>query len=65
MNILYDIVEYAHTDESIQPDNTYQMSGNRISVRTLNLNCDFSFVAEQLNRIVSEHFEGITTAIRI
>lgn len=28
---------YARTDEAIQPDNTYMMSGNRISVKTLNL----------------------------
>ena len=47
---------YARTDESIQPNHTYQMSGNKISVRTLDLNCDFSEVAAQLNRIVLEHF---------
>ena len=33
---------YAETDDAIQPDQDYQMSGNRISVKTLNLNCDFS-----------------------
>ena len=47
---------YAKTDEQIQPDQVYQMSGNRISVRTLNLNCDFAEIAEQLDRIVVEHF---------
>lgn len=47
---------YARTDETIQPDNVYQMSGNIISVKTLDLNRDFSEIAAQLNAIVSEHF---------
>ena len=50
---------YAKTDETIQPDNTYQMSGNRISVKTLNLNTEFADIASQLDRIVKEYF-GIT-----
>ena len=32
------------------------MSGNKISVKTLNLNCDFSEIAKQLNGIATEHF---------
>lgn len=47
---------YAATDEAIQPNNVYRMSGNRISVKTLNLNRDFSQIALQLNVIVEEHF---------
>ena len=47
---------YARTDESIQPDNTYRMSGNKISVRTLDLNREFPEIAAQLNGIVDEHF---------
>lgn len=47
---------YARTDEDLQPDHTYMMSGNRISVRTLDLNRDFTEIAGQLNRIVEEHF---------
>jgi 5-methylcytosine-specific restriction enzyme subunit McrC len=47
---------YAATDEAIQPDNSYKMSGNRISVKTLDLNRDFSQIATQLNAIVEEHF---------
>ena len=47
---------YAKTDAQIQPDQVYQMSGNRISVRTLDLNCDFAEIARQLDAIVSEHF---------
>ena len=42
---------YARTDEEIQPDHTYMMSGNRISVKTLDLNCDFWEIACQLNAI--------------
>ena len=42
---------YARTDEEIQPDHTYMMSGNRISVKTLDLNCDFREITRQLNAI--------------
>lgn len=47
---------YAATDEAIQPDNRYQMSGNQISVKTLDLNRNFSEISAQLNRIVEDHF---------
>ena len=47
---------YAKTDEQIQPDHVYHMSGNKISVRTLDLNCDFAEIAQQLNAIIAEHF---------
>lgn len=47
---------YAKTDEQIQPDHVYHMSGNKISVRTLDLNCDFSTIASQLEYIICEHF---------
>ena len=47
---------YARTDEEIQPDNEYMMSGNKISVKTLDLNCDFSEIAEQLNNIAESCF---------
>ena len=32
---------YAQTNEKIQPDSSYSMSGNKICVRTLNLNDNF------------------------
>ena len=48
---------YAATDEAIQPDNSYQMSGNKISVKTLDLNRNFPEIAAQLNAIVDEHFK--------
>lgn len=47
---------YAKTDEDIQPDNSYMMSGNKISVKTLDLNCKFSEIAAQLNNIAISHF---------
>ena len=47
---------YAKTDAQVQPDHVYHMSGNKISVRTLDLNCDFAGIAAQLDRIVEEHF---------
>ena len=47
---------YARTEETIQPDNVYRMSGNQISVKTLDLNCMFSEIKTQLNRIADEAF---------
>lgn len=46
------ILLYAKTDEEILPNEDYVMSGNRISVRTLDLFCDFESIAAQLNRLV-------------
>ena len=42
---------YAGTDEFVQPNYMYQMSGNTISVRTLDLDCDFAEIKTQLNNI--------------
>ena len=47
---------YARTEEEIQPDNTYQMSGNQISVKTLDLNKEFNCIAQQLDAIVEDYF---------
>ena len=47
---------YAKTDEEIQPDNVYQMHGNQITVKTLDLNLPFVDIAKQLNEIVNAHF---------
>lgn len=43
---------YARTNEAIQPDNDYVIGGNKISVKTFNLNCDFEIIKEQLNTII-------------
>ncbi len=47
---------YARTENEIQPDRTYQMSGNRIDVKTLDLNCEFPAITNQLDGIVEEFF---------
>ena len=47
---------YARTDEEVQPNHIYHMSGNKISVRTLDLNCSFKEIAAQLDSIIEEHF---------
>lgn len=52
---------YAKTDEEIYPNHVYQMSGNQISVRTLDLNLPFKEIKQQLDEIVEAHF-GITKA---
>ena len=48
---------YANTDEKIQPDNVYQMNGNQITVKTLDLNQKFDIIAKQLDNIVKSHFD--------
>jgi 5-methylcytosine-specific restriction enzyme subunit McrC len=42
---------YARTEDTVQPDASFQMSGNSISVKTLDLNCDFREISTQLNDI--------------
>ena len=48
---------YAKTQESIVPDCVFSMSGNRISVKTLDLNRPFSGIAAQLDKVAAEHFQ--------
>lgn len=45
---------YAKTDEEFIPDSDCVIGGNRISVKTLDLNTDFSNISKQLNAIVEE-----------
>ena len=47
---------YAKTDEEINPNNVYQMSGNQNTVRTLDLNLPYTEKAEQLDTIAKLHF---------
>ena len=49
---------YAKTDEEIIPDREYRMSGNKIAVRTLDLDQDFSKIKMQLDRIVTDYLKG-------
>lgn len=46
---------YAKTDETVQPDCEYRMSGNRICVKTLDLSCDFLDIVSQLNDIAVKY----------
>ena len=48
---------YAKTNETLLPNQTYHMSGNKISVKTLNLDCDFEKIAEQLDALVEEFLD--------
>ena len=48
---------YAKTDEEITPDMEVTMSGNKISARTLDLNCEFDQIAKQLRDIAKNYFE--------
>lgn len=47
---------YARTDEDVQPDAEYHMSGNQISVRTLGLDLPFEEIRAQLDGIAEAHF---------
>jgi 5-methylcytosine-specific restriction enzyme subunit McrC len=47
---------YAKTSEQIVLDNTYQMSGNTICVKNLDLSKDFSEIRNQLGQILHDHF---------
>ena len=48
------ILLYAKTDEEITPDNSYLMDGNRISVKTLDLDKNFEGIRCQLDKISDE-----------
>jgi 5-methylcytosine-specific restriction enzyme subunit McrC len=37
-------------------DSTYNMSGNKISVKTMDLNCEFDEIKKQLDFIVNNYF---------
>ena len=47
---------YAKTNDSIQPDSDYVMSGNKISIKTLDMNQEFENIKRQLDAIVFEYF---------
>ncbi len=53
------LILYAKTQEEIQPDNVYQMHGNQVAVKTLDLNKKFKDIAAQLDEIVEAHFGNI------
>lgn len=47
---------YAKTDETIFPKNRYRMGGNVIMVQTLDLNCEFEIIKQQLNAVADDFF---------
>ncbi|MBQ9873484.1 MAG: 5-methylcytosine-specific restriction endonuclease system specificity protein McrC [Thermoguttaceae bacterium] len=47
---------YAKTDQEVVPNNDYSIDGRKISARSLDLNCEFSEIRAQLDRIVDEFF---------
>lgn len=49
---------YAQTEEEILPNKEYWMSGNKISVRTLDLNVKFPLITAQLDQI-AEYYLGV------
>ena len=50
------ILLYAKTDEAITPDCMFNMGGNLISAKTLDLNVDFKVIAAQLDKIADDFF---------
>lgn len=47
---------YAKTEEAITPDCFFNMGGNRIGAKTLDLNTDFKVISAQLDKIAEEQF---------
>ena len=51
------ILLYAKTDEAITPDCEYNIGGNYIAAKSLDLNRDFSEISEQLDKLSWDYFE--------
>ena len=51
------ILLYAKTDEDITPDCMFNMGGNQIGAKTLDLNKEFSLIAAQLDKLAWDYFE--------
>jgi 5-methylcytosine-specific restriction enzyme subunit McrC len=47
---------YAKTDEAITPDCGFVIGGNKISVKTLDLNVEFKLISLQLDHILEDNF---------
>ncbi len=50
------ILLYAKTDEDIAPDCMFNMGGNKIGAKTLDLNKEFSLIAAQLDKLAESFF---------
>ena len=51
------ILLYAKTDEDITPDCVFNMGGNQIGAKTLDLNKDFPLIAAQLDKLAEDFFK--------
>ena len=51
------ILLYAKTDEAITPDCMFNMSGNHIGAKTLDLNVEFKSIAAQLDKLAWDFFK--------
>lgn len=51
------ILLYAKTDEDITPDAMFNIGGNQIGAKTLDLNKEFLLIAAQLDRIAEDYFQ--------
>jgi 5-methylcytosine-specific restriction enzyme subunit McrC len=56
---------YAKTDEAITPDCDFVIGGNKISVKTLDLNVEFRLISLQLDQILEEYFGIVKDATMI
>ena len=50
---------YAKTDEVLTPNQDYSLSGNKISVKSLDLGLNFDGIAQQLNSIAYDFINTI------
>ena len=53
------VLLYAKTDEEITPDDDFVMGDNRISLRTLDLNCPWQDITAQLDAIAAQVAQGV------
>lgn len=51
------ILLYAKTDEDVTPDCMFNLGGNLIGAKTLDLNKDFALIAAQLDKIALDYFD--------
>ena len=51
------MILYAEVKDDLKLNQEYMMSGNKISVKTLNLDTDFKLIKEQLDNIIYHYFE--------
>jgi len=51
------VLLYAKTDEKITPDCDYIIGGNRIGVKTLDLNTDFALIKEKLDELPNKYLQ--------